>query len=196
MLLHGAYSLCHRCASQHSQPALYPEERERKSLMYANADFGLRLYSRKVLIQQRNKDLLPEYLRFIEGVVDLEDLPLNVSRRNGAEQPRAAPHEDRADGRVHKELKTLSEGDADKYTKFWEELGVFIKEGVATDFTSQSELVDLLRFRSSHTGELDIAQELYREDSGRTEQNLLRAGRRFQICRPQPTSRLLPRQRH
>ena len=129
-----------------------PSKRERK-LMYANADFGLRLYSRKVLIQQRNKDLLPEYLRFIEGVVDSEDLPLNVSREMVQSNPVLRRMKTALTGRVHKELKTLSEGDADKYTKFWEELGVFIKEGVATDFTSQSELVDLLRFRSSHTGE-------------------------------------------
>lgn len=129
-----------------------PSKRERR-LMYANADFGLRLYSRKILIQQRNKDLLPEYLRFVEGVVDSEDLPLNVSREMVQSNPVLRRMKTALTGRVHKELKTLSEGDADKYTKFWEELGVFIKEGVTTDFTSQGELVDLLRFRSSHTGE-------------------------------------------
>ncbi|MFN8442116.1 MAG: molecular chaperone HtpG [Caldilineaceae bacterium] len=129
-----------------------PSKRERR-LMYANADFGLRLYSRKILIQQRNKDLLPEYLRFIEGVVDSEDLPLNVSREMVQSNPVLRRMKTALTGRVHKELKTLSEGEADKYTKFWEELGVFIKEGVTTDFASQAELVDLLRFRSSHTGE-------------------------------------------
>lgn len=129
-----------------------PSKRERK-LMYANADFGLSLYSRKVLIQQHNKELLPEYLRFVVGVVDSEDLPLNVSREMVQSNPVLRRMKTALTGRVHKELKTLSEGDVDKYTKFWEELGVFIKEGVATDFTSQGELTDLLRFRSSHTGE-------------------------------------------
>ncbi len=129
-----------------------PTKRERR-LMYANADFGLRLYSRKILIQQRNKDLLPEYLRFVEGVVDSEDLPLNVSREMVQSNPLLRRMKTALTGRIHKELKTLSEGDRANYEKFWEQMGVFIKEGIASDPMSQGDLVDLLRFRSSKSGE-------------------------------------------
>src|SRR5690606_34562145 len=63
-----------------------PSKRDR-NLFQSNSDHGLRLYSRKILIQQRNRDLLPEHLRFVEGVVDSEDLPLNVSREKVQSNP-------------------------------------------------------------------------------------------------------------
>jgi molecular chaperone HtpG len=63
-----------------------PTRRERSSLRL-RPEYGLRLYSRKVLIQEHNKELLPEHLRFVEGVVDSEDLPLNVSRETVQSNP-------------------------------------------------------------------------------------------------------------
>jgi molecular chaperone HtpG len=129
-----------------------PAHRERR-LMYANADFGLRLYSRKILIQQHSKELLPEYLRFVEGVVDSEDLPLNVSREMVQSNPVLRKMKQALTGRIHKELKNIAEGDQEKYLKFWEQLGIFLKEGVASDPSTHESLVDLLRFRSSKSGE-------------------------------------------
>ena len=129
-----------------------PATRERGSLRL-RPDYGIRLYSRKVLIQEHNKDLLPEYLRFVEGVVDSEDLPLNVSREMVQSNPIMRQLKRALTNRLHKELKTLAEQDADKYTTFWTEFGVFLKEGVAADPSSQESLVDLLRFRSSRSGD-------------------------------------------
>jgi molecular chaperone HtpG len=129
-----------------------PPQRER-GMLHLRADYGLRLYSRKILIQQHNKDLLPEYLRFVDGVVDSEDLPLNVSRETVQSNPLMRQIRRALTGRLHKELKSLAENDAGKYAQFWEQFGVFLKEGIAMDPTSHETLVDLLRFRSSRTNE-------------------------------------------
>jgi molecular chaperone HtpG len=128
-----------------------PAHRDR-GLLRRDADYGLRLYSRKILIQQRNKELLPEYLRFVEGVVDSEDLPLNVSREMVQSNPVLRQLRRALTNRLHRELKTLA-GDPERYGTFWQEFGVFIKEGVALDPGSREDLVDLLRFRTSQSGE-------------------------------------------
>ncbi len=128
-----------------------PTKRERGAMM--QSDHGLRLYSRKVLIQQRNKDLLPEYMRFIEGVVDSEDLPLNVSREMVQSNPVLRQLQKALTNRVFREFKNLAENDAERYQRFWHEFGPFLKEGVASDPASHDSLLDLLRFQSSKTGD-------------------------------------------
>jgi molecular chaperone HtpG len=133
-----------------------PSKRERGALRL-RPDYGLRLYSRKILIQEHSKDLLPEYMRFIEGVVDSEDLPLNVSRETVQSNPVMRQLKRALTNRLLKEFKTFSEDESEegraKYATFWTEFGGFIKEGVATDFGSQEQLTDLLRFHSSKAGE-------------------------------------------
>ena len=133
-----------------------PSKRERSTLRL-RPDYGLRLYSRKILIQEHSKDLLPEYLRFVEGVVDSEDLPLNVSRETVQSNPVIRQLKRALTNRITKEFKTLADQDSDegraKYATFWTEFGGFLKEGVATDFGSQEALTDLLRFHSSKVGE-------------------------------------------
>lgn len=133
-----------------------PSKRERSTLRL-RPDYGLRLYSRKVLIQEHSKELLPEYLRFIEGVVDSEDLPLNVSRETVQSNPVMRQLKRALTNRLTKEIKNLADAESDedktKYATFWSEFGGFIKEGIATDFESQKALTDLLRFRSSKGGE-------------------------------------------
>jgi molecular chaperone HtpG len=128
-----------------------PSKRERG--MFTQNEFGLRLYSRKILIQQRNKDLLPEYCRFVEGVVDSEDLPLNVSREMVQSNPVLRQLKKALTNRLFRDLKNLAENDADKYKTFWHEFGPFLKEGVASDPSSHEQLVELLRFQSSKTGD-------------------------------------------
>lgn len=130
-----------------------PPKRERTNLRL-RAEHGLRLYSRKVLIQEHNKELLPEYLRFVEGVVDSEDLPLNVSRETVQSNPVIRQIRRALTGRIHKEIKSLAESAEteaqERYTNFWNEFGIFIKEGIAVDPSSHETLVDLLRFHSSN----------------------------------------------
>jgi molecular chaperone HtpG len=149
-----------------------PSKRERGSLRL-RPDFGLRLYSRKVLIQEHSKDLLPEYLRFVEGVVDSEDLPLNVSRETVQSNPVMRQLKRALTNRITKEFKTLADAEGEeakaKYATFWTEFGGFIKEGIATDFGSQEALTDLLRFHSSKVGEetwTSLKQYVERMDTG------------------------------
>lgn len=128
-----------------------PAKRER-GMMRMQTEHGLRLYSRKILIQEHNKDLLPEYFRFIDGVVDSEDLPLNVSREMVQSNPVMRQMKRALTNRIFRDLKTLAEQDAEKYLRFWQELGAFLKEGVATDTGNHESLIDLLRFQSTTTG--------------------------------------------
>ncbi|MEN9934558.1 MAG: hypothetical protein RLZZ387_1137 [Chloroflexota bacterium] len=136
-----------------------PAKRER-GLIERRTEGTIKLYSRKVLIQEQAKDLLPSYFRFVEGVVDSEDLPLNVSRemvQNVGTARDASPVLQRIKksltGRLTKELAELAEKDAEKYKAFWSEFGVFLKEGVATEYAAREDLMPLLRFHSTKSGE-------------------------------------------
>jgi molecular chaperone HtpG len=125
-----------------------PSKRER-SMLQMRPEQGLRLYSRKILIQNHNKDLLPDHYRFVDGVVDSDDLPLNVSREMVQSNPVMRQLKRALTNRLNRALKELADEQPEKYVTFWEEFGVFVKEGVATDHANQEALVDLLRFRSS-----------------------------------------------
>jgi molecular chaperone HtpG len=117
----------------------------------AKEDHGLKLYTRKVLIQENFKELLPNYLRFIEGVVDSEDLPLNVSREMVQSTPLLTKIKNILVRRLSSELSDMAAEDKDKYHTFWKEFGSFIKEGLATDPDSKGKFTDLLRFQSSQS---------------------------------------------
>jgi molecular chaperone HtpG len=128
---------------------LYVPSKRERSMLQLRPEQGLRLYSRKILIQNNNKDLLPDHYRFMEGVVDSDDLPLNVSREMVQSNPVMRQLKRALTNRLNRALKELAGENPEKYITFWEEFGVFIKEGVATDFANQEELTELLRFRSS-----------------------------------------------
>lgn len=128
---------------------LYVPRNRDHGVLRARTDYGLQLYSRKVLIQERNKDLLPEYLRFVEGVVDSADIPLNVARET-VQASRTMGHIKRAlRSRLIKALEDLGEENPEAYATFWEAWGAFIKEGVAMDFAGRDDLLPLLRFPTS-----------------------------------------------
>jgi molecular chaperone HtpG len=115
------------------------------------ADYGVRLYAKGVLIQDDNKDLMPNHLRFVEGVVESEDLPLNVSRETVQRNPAARRIQRALVGRLMRELGTLAENEPEAYQKFWTEFGIYFKEGVATDLGAKGELLPFLRFHSTRT---------------------------------------------
>ncbi|MBA3532476.1 MAG: molecular chaperone HtpG [Ardenticatenales bacterium] len=125
-----------------------PPKRERGILRMGQEE-GLKLYSRKVLIQERTKELLPAYFRFVEGVVDSEDLPLNISRETVQSNRIMAQLKRALTDKLHKELERLAEEKPESYEQFWEQFGPFLKEGIATDFGARTELASLLRFHSS-----------------------------------------------
>ncbi len=130
-----------------------PAKRE-QGFMRQIPDPGLRLYSRKVLIQERNEDLLPKHLRFVQGVVDSEDLPLNVSRETVQSSPVLRQIAKTVTSKITKEIEKLAEEDSAKFAEFWEQFGPYFKEGLVTDPGTRSEVVPLLRFNSTHGDEL------------------------------------------
>lgn len=139
-----------------------PRKRER-GFLQTRTDHGLKLYSRKILIQEYNKDLLPEHLAFVEGVLDSEDIPLNISRET-VQSNRAVHHIKKAlTGRVLKALRELADESADDYGAFWDEFGVFIKQGVTVDPPNREDLLPLLRFHSSKSGDDPISMAGYAE---------------------------------
>ena len=128
---------------------VYIPEKADRGLFTARTDHGLKLYARKVLIQDYNKDFLPQYMRFIDGVVNSEDLPLNVARES-IQTTRAIKRIGASiKGKVLAELERIAGEDPDRYQAFWKEFGVFIKEGIATEPGDSERLSKLLRFHSS-----------------------------------------------
>ncbi|MGE5602712.1 MAG: molecular chaperone HtpG, partial [Nitrososphaerales archaeon] len=130
---------------------LYVPRKLDRGILSLRSEYGLRLYSRKVLIQEHNKELLPEYLRFVEGVVDSEDIPLNVSRETVQSNRVLRAMQKVLAGRVVKVLNELATEQPEDYATFWTEMGVFIKQGVATGAAEKGELLTLLRFPSTRS---------------------------------------------
>ncbi len=111
-------------------------------------NYGLDLYVRRVLIQHQNKDLLPEYLSFVKGVVDSEDLPLNISRETLQENAIFSKIATSVTNQVLSHLAKLAEKDNDKYNQFWKAHNKVFKLGYS-DFTNKEKYEKLLRFNSS-----------------------------------------------
>lgn len=127
-----------------------PSRRDYK-MFQRQDDYGLKLYARKVLIKEDFKELLPPYLRFIEGVVDSEDLPLNVSREMVQNTPMIARMKKAILGRVSTELERFAKEDETGFNTFYKEFGQFLKEGIASDASNTEKFLDLLRFASTAT---------------------------------------------
>lgn len=145
---------------------LFVPNRRERGFLSQRTDYGLKLYSRKVLIQEYNKDLLPNYFRFVEGVVDSEDIPLNVSRES-VQTNRVMTRIGRVlRRRLVGALTEMSTERPDDYAAFWEEFGPFIKEGIAADPGSHEDLVGLLRFHSSQEGDGLISLADYVQAAG------------------------------
>ncbi|KAG0237383.1 Hsp90 protein-domain-containing protein [Mortierella sp. GBAus27b] len=135
---------------------LYIPQRHMEVLGMQREEPGVSLYSRKVMIQAKSKALLPEWLRFVKGVVDCEDLPLNVSRELLQDQSLSKLRQVLT-GRIIKWLESESKSDAKAYNNFFEEFGNFIKEGVCTEAeNNRANVAKLLRYESSSgtTGEV------------------------------------------
>lgn len=119
---------------------------------------GLKLYARKVLIQDYCKDLLPDYLQFVQGVVDSEDLPLSVSRESVQSTRVMANLRKTVTGKVLSELKRLAQKDKEQYLRIYEQFARFLKQGLAMVPADRADLEPLLFFASTHT---DNPEELY-----------------------------------
>jgi molecular chaperone HtpG len=119
---------------------------------------GLKLYVRRVFIMDDAEQFLPLYLRFVKGVVDSSDLPLNVSRELLQQEPEVEAIRSGLTRRVLDLLGRLAKDEPQKYASFWKEFGAVLKEGIAQDAANEGALLPLLRFASTH--QADDAQSV------------------------------------
>ena len=132
---------------------LYIPSRAPFDLFDRESRHGIKLYVRRVFIMDDAEQLMPQYLRFVKGVVDSNDLTLNVSREILQESKTI---EAIRSGCVKKVLAMIEDLDAEKYAKFWKEFGRVMKEGVGEDFSNREKIAKLLRFASTR---LDTEEE-------------------------------------
>jgi len=128
---------------------LYIPNKSERGVFSLRKDDGVKLYTRNILIDEYNKDLLPEYLRFVEGVVDSEDLPLNVSRETVQSSGLMPKLKKVLTGQVMRELENMAKNNAEKYKTFWQEFGVYLKQGIAANPVDADTINPLLRFKTN-----------------------------------------------
>jgi len=114
---------------------------------------GVKLYVKRVFIMDDAEALMPVYLRFVKGVIDSSDLPLNISRELLQESRDVKAIREGSTKRVLSMLEEAAENQKDKYAAFWKEFGAVLKEGLGEDHANQERLAKLLRFASTHADE-------------------------------------------
>jgi molecular chaperone HtpG len=120
---------------------------------------GIKLYSRKVFVHEEDTGLLPAYLRFVAGIVDSEDLPLNVSREIVQSNPVAAKISKALTNKILSEIESMAKNDKDKFKTFWGAFNRVFKEGLRADFERKDRIMDLLHYETS-TAEADTLHTL------------------------------------
>jgi len=121
---------------------------------------GLKLYVQRVFIMDEAEQFLPLYLRFVKGVIDSNNLPLNVSREILQKNPSIDAMRSALTKRVLDMLEKLAKKEPEQYQTFWSEFGQVIKEGVAEDFANKDKIAKLLRFATTHSDSKDQNQPL------------------------------------
>jgi len=142
---------------------LYIPAKPERTMFSLRKEDGLKLYARKVLIQEYTTDLLPQYFRFVQGVVDSEDLPLNVSRESVQATALMARIKKILTGQVTKQLTTLAKEEPEEYAKFWDAFSPFIKEGIASEGSDRESLYPFVRFHTTVHPESWVSLEEYVE---------------------------------
>lgn len=123
-------------------------------LFFFNYQPGVKLYIKRVFITDDEKELLPTYLRFIRGIIDSEDLPLNISREMLQKNKILSSIRTAAVKKILSELEKMAKNTPEKYKTFYKEFGVPIKEGLFQDFSNRDKLMELVRFKSSTEKEM------------------------------------------
>ncbi len=142
---------------------LFIPSRAPYDLWIQDSRHGVRLHVRRVFIMEDTGQLMPDYLRYVRGVIDSGDLPLNISREI-LQGSRVVDHiRSSAIKKVLKLLNEIAENDPGKYATFWKEFGAVLKEGIADDYTNRNDIAGLLRFTStkSSTEEPDVSLRDY-----------------------------------
>lgn len=132
---------------------LYIPARAPFDLFQANKPRGLKLYVRRVFIMDDAEQFLPNYLRFVRGVIDSNDLPLNISREILQSNRMVDAMRGAIVKRILGMLTELAQNESENYAKFWKEFGQVLKEGPAEDFANKEAIAKLLRFASTHNDE-------------------------------------------
>jgi len=139
---------------------LYLPSRAPFDLYNRDASRGLKLYVQRTFIMDDAEQFLPLYLRFIKGVVDSNDLSLNVSREILQKDPNIDTMRGALTKRVLDMLAKMAKNEPENYTKFWKEFGQVLKEGPAEDFANREKIAKLLRFATTHTDNAEQNQSL------------------------------------
>jgi molecular chaperone HtpG len=126
---------------------------------YRDRKIGLNLYVKRVFIKGDCEELLPPYLRFVKGMVDSDDLSLNVSREILQQDRQILRIKKALTNKVLSSLKELVENDRPGYEKFWNQFGATLKEGVALDPSNKDKLQDLFLFQSTHSDQLTTLKD-------------------------------------
>jgi molecular chaperone HtpG len=128
---------------------LYVPKTSLELLGFIKTEPGVDLYSKKILIQKGSKDLMPEYLRFVKGIIDSEEIPLNISRESIQNNVRIDKIRRHVVRKLIENLETIKDKEWDKYLRIWKNYNRNVKEGIIGDFDSRERLSRLLLFRSS-----------------------------------------------
>lgn len=138
---------------------LFIPEKPAFDLFNPENKFGLSLYVNKVLITDKSDYLLPKYMRFIQGVVECNDLPLNVSREMVQSSPLIEKIKSNITKKVISELKNILDSEREVYEKFYKEFGVILKEGLYFDYSNKEKLTELLLFKTMTSDALGTLKE-------------------------------------
>lgn len=128
---------------------LFVPQENIERLGFGRMKSGVNLYCQKVLIEQHSENILPEWLRFLKGVVDSEDLPLNISRQALQDSALVAKLKQVLTKRFLRFLEEQAKEDTEKYNEFFTDFGIYLKEGATMDYAYRDEIAKLLRFESS-----------------------------------------------
>ncbi|MDQ6990856.1 MAG: molecular chaperone HtpG [Mariprofundaceae bacterium] len=145
---------------------LYLPKRAPFDLWQAEAKHGVKLYVRRVFISEATEDLLPRYLRFVRGIMDSNDLPLNVSREILQQSPAMSAMKKGATKRILAMFEDMAKQASDENTDYadaWKEFGNCLKEGIIEDNANRDRIAKLLRFSSTQSDEQSVALETYVE---------------------------------
>jgi len=149
---------------------LYCPDKNLEKMGFGRADHGLHLCAKRILVQNDNRDLLPDYLRFLRGIVDSADLPLNVSREALQDNTVFRKMQKVITKKVLDHFDTFAEENKDAYIGFYREFGMILREGISSDYENRDRLAKLLRFKS--TDSMQSAELVSLEDyCGRAKEN-------------------------
>ncbi len=143
------YIHTHAEGTQSYSTLFYIPKKSPFDLFRADYTPGVKLYVKRVFITDNDKELMPTYLRFVKGIIDSEDLPLNVSREILQKNRVLSKIKSTSVKKILSELENIKKNDREKYNAFYNEFGIPVKEGLYQDFENREKLMDLIMYRST-----------------------------------------------